>query len=624
MRFLKIALASALVAFAGTASAQTVISADVPVGSTVTFCDGGDTFVYLDTVIFVFGEVVIPAGCIVRGQPRTVTFDEATPTVGAPGALVIAQGGRIDAQGTAASPIIFTTGALDANGDDIADDLVDQSTSPGTTLPGSDGFPDAWDGSLPVVFLDDTPATNPLAPLNPAGAANLALWGGLIINGHAPINTGVATVAGLDYGHAGIEGLALPGFNVPGATYGGYQPQDSSGILRFASIRHGGDEIGAGNEINGLTLGGVGEGTIIENVEIYANFDDGIEFFGGTVNVRNLVVVTTGDDSIDVDQGWNGHIQNALVVPAFFDENDTTPFGADGGDAIGEWDGDDCGGDPTDPADPENECNIEFGEVTADGGATDVATTGAGLGIGIPQSVPNLSAGIWNLTAVGSAGFAGSLPVAAGQDISAEEDGLEMDTRWTGEVNNTLLVNIVSDACDVKGDTAAAPPDPAAATAAGVYDATTSTSDPVIAMNAVTIDSSGAPRNFCVVGSATTSPLTPGLPNGMLGNDRASIETGSTANSTNIVQATGDILVNSDYSFNPQGGPGGKLQGSKVGALFDPRPADPTAADSSGGILPTGAGLDASATYRGAFPAGQAPWTSGWTVLSLGDLMVDN
>ena len=76
----------------------------------------------------------------------------------------------------------------------------------------------------------------------------------------------------------------------------------------------GGANIGEGNEINGLTLGGVGSGTVIENIEIVSNQDDGIEWFGGAVSITNAVVWNTGDDAIDTDQAWSGTLDNFVVI----------------------------------------------------------------------------------------------------------------------------------------------------------------------------------------------------------------------------------------------------------------------------------------------------------------------
>ena len=96
--------------------------------------------------------------------------------------------------------------------------------------------------------------------------------------------------------------------------YGGDDPTDNSGVFKYVSIRHGGALIGSGNEINGLTLGGVGTGTVIDHVEVVGNVDDSFEWFGGTVNSSNLVAFAGGDDGLDIDQAYSGTITNALVI----------------------------------------------------------------------------------------------------------------------------------------------------------------------------------------------------------------------------------------------------------------------------------------------------------------------
>jgi hypothetical protein len=98
--------------------------------------------------------------------------------------------------------------------------------------------------------------------------------------------------------------------------YGGNDPLDNSGVLNYVSFRHGGANIGLGNEINALSLGGVGTGTTIQNIEIVGYQDDGIEVFGGTVNIQNLVVWNADDDAFDTDQAWAGTLNNfALITP---------------------------------------------------------------------------------------------------------------------------------------------------------------------------------------------------------------------------------------------------------------------------------------------------------------------
>ena len=101
--------------------------------------------------------------------------------------------------------------------------------------------------------------------------------------------------------------------------------------LRYISIRYGGFNLSANNEINGLTLGAVGRETDIDFVEVFQNKDDGIEFFGGTVNVKNLIVADGGDDGVDYDEGFRGKVQFVLVLQG-------TP-GADKSDKAGEHDG---------------------------------------------------------------------------------------------------------------------------------------------------------------------------------------------------------------------------------------------------------------------------------------------
>ena len=134
---------------------------------------------------------------------------------------------------------------------------------------------------------------------------NGGLWGGLIILGAAPIS---------DEGNDGTEQIeGIPGDDVNGE-YGGDDAEDNSGILKYVSIRHGGTRLGDGDEINGLSFGGVGSGTTIENIEVVGNLDDGVEFFGGTVNVTNVLIWAADDDGLDIDQAYSGTISNAIVV----------------------------------------------------------------------------------------------------------------------------------------------------------------------------------------------------------------------------------------------------------------------------------------------------------------------
>jgi hypothetical protein len=133
-----------------------------------------------------------------------------------------------------------------------------------------------------------------------SGQRNAGDWGGIILLGKAPTNrpTNPPPV---------IEG----GVN---RTYGGTEPTDNSGILRYVRIEFSGIAAEPNSEINGLTLGGVGSGTIIENVQVSYGADDGFEFFGGTVNAKNLISFATYDDDYDFDFGYVGKIQYAVAL----------------------------------------------------------------------------------------------------------------------------------------------------------------------------------------------------------------------------------------------------------------------------------------------------------------------
>ena len=199
--------------------------------------------------------LTIPAGTIIKAASGTGA-DAST--------LIVARGGKIIANGTADNPIIMTAAA--------------DNIQVGGTYPESG----------PALKVDTR-----------------GLWGGLLILGKAPCSFKS------DVTELQIEGIPTSDEN---GLYGGSVADDNSGSFQYISIRHGGAEIGEGNEINGLTLGGVGSGTTVNQIEVLGNVDDGIEFFGGTVKATNLLVWGQGDDAIDVDQGYAGTIDGALVV----------------------------------------------------------------------------------------------------------------------------------------------------------------------------------------------------------------------------------------------------------------------------------------------------------------------
>ena len=313
---------SALVAAsATTAWSYTNVTTDVT-GNT-TWNTAGSPYI-LDGVIFVKNNatLTIEPGVIVRGQPRDADNQ--------PGSLVITQAGTIVADGDPNNPIIFTTAAIDVNNDNIADFTTVTETVDGEDV--SEDILTRFTGT--EAFLDSDPANSPLAPTDGNGASSESYWGGLVILGEAPTNVGTTGGDGVSNATpalAHIEGLTKSNDTV----YGGHKFNDNSGTLRYVSVRHGGDEIGTGNEINGITLGGVGAGTTLEYCEVYCNFDDGFEFFGGTVNTNHLVVTYAGDDQFDGDQGWTGTNQYWFAALPYF------TIGSKNGDKCFEFDGDD-------------------------------------------------------------------------------------------------------------------------------------------------------------------------------------------------------------------------------------------------------------------------------------------
>lgn len=146
---------------------------------------------------------------------------------------------------------------------------------------------------------------------NRATEANRGLWGGLQINGNGLTNkcTDAERLPAANNPHnCHVTAEGRP------ATYGGNNNSESSGVMRYLQVRHAGFEVVDGDELNGVTLNAVGSGTTLEYVQVYTTQDDGFEMFGGAVNLKNIVAVNVGDDSVDYSEGWTGNVQFALVV----------------------------------------------------------------------------------------------------------------------------------------------------------------------------------------------------------------------------------------------------------------------------------------------------------------------
>lgn len=194
---------------------------------------------------FIDGTVLVNPGVVVTVQPGAVVKGRKTSSNGTPSALIFTRDSKINAPGTAVSPIVFTS--------------------------------------------DQAP-----------GARSVGDWGGLTINGRAPVN--------FPGGTGSSEGLP-PGL----ALFGGNEANDSSGVIRFARIEFSGIEFSTDNELNVFTMNAVGRGTTIDHVQANVGFDDGHEWFGGTVRASHLVATNIRDDSFDWQIGFTGAVQFGLA-----------------------------------------------------------------------------------------------------------------------------------------------------------------------------------------------------------------------------------------------------------------------------------------------------------------------
>ncbi|WP_343698457.1 hypothetical protein [Caulobacter sp.] len=139
-------------------------------------------------------------------------------------------------------------------------------------------------------------------------ADSIGQWGGIVVLGRAPISN--CSGAGATPGTAGCE-AQVEGTN---AFYGGNAAQDNSGVMSYMRVQHSGFVIVANNELNGITMAGVGAGTTFDHIQVHNSSDDGIEFFGGTANGKYIVLTGNDDDSLDTDTGYNGAIQFGIIV----------------------------------------------------------------------------------------------------------------------------------------------------------------------------------------------------------------------------------------------------------------------------------------------------------------------
>lgn len=198
-------------------------------------------------------------GAAAGGNGVTLTIDPGVVIFASSGLdfLLVNRGSRLNAEGTPTQPIVFTS----------------RQNVVGTATDNSQGQ-----------------------------------WGGIVLLGRAPISDCLSgAVGGSANCQQNIEGTT-------GGLYGGATANDSSGVLRYVQIRYSGFEIAPGNELQGLTLGGTGSGTVIDNIHVHNSSDDGIEIFGGRTNLKYLVVTGADDDSYDTDLGYKGFTQFLLAI----------------------------------------------------------------------------------------------------------------------------------------------------------------------------------------------------------------------------------------------------------------------------------------------------------------------
>ncbi len=182
-----------------------------------------------------------------------LTVDAGATIYGSSGGdyLVVSRGSKIEAIGTATNPITFTS----------EQDVLDQTESSGQ-------------------------------------------WGGIVLLGNAQSNK--CPTDGTDCALQ-VEGVTS------GGVFGGTDDEDNSGTLNYVVVKNAGFEVAPDNELNGITFAGVGSGTMVDYIQVHANADDGIEFFGGTVNVKHAVLTANKDDSVDWDNGYRGNMQFILI-----------------------------------------------------------------------------------------------------------------------------------------------------------------------------------------------------------------------------------------------------------------------------------------------------------------------
>ena len=251
---------AAIVAQTPQALAQTAcIAAPTPItvtGSITTNTTWSSSNIYL-----LSGFVYVESGATLTIQPGTIIKGDKASK----GTLIVRQGGKLNAAGTAGAPIVFTSN-------------------------------------------------------QPVGSRDRGDWGGIILCGRAPQNIPATATQPLPQ----IEGG-------PNAFFGGTDPADNSGVLQYIRIEFAGVALTPNNEINGLTFGAVGNGTVVDHIQVSYSGDDSYEWFGGTVNCKYMVTFRGLDDEWDTDNGYSGKVQFGVALrdPDIADVSGSNGFESD-------------------------------------------------------------------------------------------------------------------------------------------------------------------------------------------------------------------------------------------------------------------------------------------------------
>src|SRR5688572_894253 len=283
MRTLSQVAAAILLTTVTTRGALLPVTSDIAAGTTVTWY--ATNKYRLDTIVYVQTNavLVIEPGTVIYGGTNAANLLAKPGIPNLVSALWVTRGGKLYATGTLAKPIILTM-----EGDDVNDP-------------------------------NDIPPTV------------TGQWGGIILMGKATVNSAFDGVGNASNPVTDVyEGVSSEG---PKAEhrFGGNDDNDSSGALRYVSIRHTGRSFALDKELNSLTMGGVGRGTVIEYVESYASSDDAFEWWGGTVNTKHLVAAFCEDDDFDTDQGYTGTNQFWFgIKPTWQGSVDSRGFETDG------------------------------------------------------------------------------------------------------------------------------------------------------------------------------------------------------------------------------------------------------------------------------------------------------